>query len=93
MLFEADQDDDLGLRKLISWAEDGWAVIGFFWLIIYPLVVLAILGIVLGGCLPAQKSISNIKKKNPVFPVVGVLKKTTPQPPSATVATLPSMPQ
>ena len=48
VLFEADEDDSLGLRRLISWAEDGWAVIGFFWLIIYPLVVLSILGIILG---------------------------------------------
>jgi hypothetical protein len=55
MLFEADQDDDLGLRKLISWAEDGWAVIGFFWLILYPLVVLAILGLVLGGAFLLKK--------------------------------------
>ncbi|MDA0349270.1 MAG: DUF4126 domain-containing protein [Verrucomicrobia bacterium] len=54
-LFEADQDDDLGLRKLISWAEDGWAIFGFFWLIIYPVVVLIILGIVLGSALLIKK--------------------------------------
>ena len=48
LLFEADEDDSLGLRKIIAWAEDAWAVIGFFWLIIYPIAVLIILGSLLG---------------------------------------------
>ncbi len=48
ILFDADDGDDLGARNLIAWAEEGWVVIGFFWMIIYPLVVLAIIGIVFG---------------------------------------------
>ena len=28
VLFEADEDDSLELRKFISWAEDAWAVLG-----------------------------------------------------------------
>ena len=55
LLFEADEDDSLGLRKLIAWAEDAWAIIGFFWLIIYPIVVLIILGVLLGGAFLLQK--------------------------------------
>ena len=55
VLIEADEGDDLGLRKILSWAEDGWAVIGFFWLIVYPIVVLIILGIILGGAFLIKK--------------------------------------
>ncbi len=55
LLYEADEDDSLGLRKIISWAEDAWAVIGFIWLILYPIVVLIILGILLGGAFLLKK--------------------------------------
>lgn len=55
LLFEADEDDSLGLRKLIAWAEDAWTIIGFFWLIIYPIVVLIILAVLLGGAFLLQK--------------------------------------
>lgn len=67
MLFEADQDDDLGLRKLISWAEDGWAVIGFFWLIIYPLVVLTILGVIVGSAFLLKKYYDRKEEKSRVI--------------------------
>ena len=55
LLFEADEDDSLGLRKMIAWAEDAWAVIGFFWLIIYPIVVLIILAVLLGSAFLLKK--------------------------------------
>lgn len=55
LLFEADEDDSLGLRKMIAWAEDAWAIIGFFWLIIYPIVVLIILAVLLGGAFLLKK--------------------------------------
>lgn len=48
VLYEADEDDSLGLRNLIAWAEDAWAVIGFIWLILYPVVVLIIIGCLVG---------------------------------------------
>ena len=55
LLFEADEDDSLGLRKMIAWAEDAWMVIGFFWLILYPIVVLIILGVLLGSAFLLKK--------------------------------------
>ncbi|MCZ6673146.1 MAG: DUF4126 family protein [Verrucomicrobia bacterium] len=66
VLFEADQDDDLGLRKLISWAEDGWAVIGFFWLIIYPIVVLIILGVIFGSAFLLKKHYDRKEEKSKI---------------------------
>jgi Zn finger protein HypA/HybF involved in hydrogenase expression len=55
VLYEADEDDSLGLRKLIAWAEDAWAVIGFFWLIIYPIAVIIIIGVLVGGAFLLKK--------------------------------------
>lgn len=66
ILFEADEDDSLGLRNLISWAEDGWAVIGFFWLILYPLVVLVILGIILGSAFLLKKHYDRKEEKSKI---------------------------
>ncbi|MCK5801415.1 MAG: DUF4126 domain-containing protein, partial [Lentisphaeria bacterium] len=48
VLFEMDEDDDLGLRKLLSWAEDSWVLAGTLVLILYPLVMIVILGVVFG---------------------------------------------
>jgi hypothetical protein len=44
----SDPDDDLGIRTLISWFEDLWSSFGIFLLIIYPIVILIVLGVVLG---------------------------------------------
>jgi len=44
LLFEADEDDDLGLRSALSWFEDLWAVLGVFLLFVYPVVMLALFG-------------------------------------------------
>ncbi len=46
ILAEADADDSLGFRKLISWMEDLWVACGLFVLIIYPVVIIT----VLAGC-------------------------------------------
>ena len=48
ILLEADPDDDLGIRTLISWFEDLWSSFGVVILILYPLFVLAVLGAVMG---------------------------------------------
>jgi hypothetical protein len=66
VLFEAYEDDSLGLRKFISWAEDAWAVIGFFWLIIYPVVVLIILGSILGSAFLLKKYFERKEEKSKV---------------------------
>jgi hypothetical protein len=44
----SDPDDDVGIRTLISWFEDLWSSFGLFLLIIYPFVILTMIGIVLG---------------------------------------------
>ncbi|MCA8922343.1 MAG: hypothetical protein KDD82_11075 [Planctomycetes bacterium] len=40
-LWEADDDDALGLHRLIAWAEDLWVVAGLLLLIVLPLLMLA----------------------------------------------------
>ena len=55
LLILSDPDDDLGIRTLISWFEDLWASFGIFLLILYPLVMIAILGVVLGFLFAARK--------------------------------------
>lgn len=48
LFMEADEDDDAGLQKLLSWGEDIWAMFGLFFLILFPLVMLALIGIATG---------------------------------------------
>ncbi len=48
-LTELDEDDDLGLRKLISWAEDGWVAVGTLLVVFLPLIALAVAGLTVAG--------------------------------------------
>ena len=45
---EADPDDDVGLFRLASWGEDLWAVFGVWFLILFPVVMLALVALVIG---------------------------------------------
>ena len=45
---EADQDDDVGLQKLLSWGEDIWSFFGLFFLVLFPIVMLILIGIAIG---------------------------------------------
>jgi hypothetical protein len=44
-LSEADEDDDLGLQRLLRWAGDLWGSLGPVALIILPLLTLAVFGV------------------------------------------------
>ncbi|MEM7625136.1 MAG: hypothetical protein AAF333_05855 [Planctomycetota bacterium] len=44
----ADEDDDVGLQKLLSWGEDLWSFFGLFFLILFPIVMLILIGIAIG---------------------------------------------
>lgn len=48
LFIDADEDDDAGLQKLLSWAEDIWAMFGLFFLILFPFIMLALIGIATG---------------------------------------------
>jgi hypothetical protein len=48
LFVEADEDDDLGIQKLFSWAEDIWAACGPFLLVIFGLGMLVVAGISIG---------------------------------------------
>ena len=45
---DADEDDDIGLQGLLSWGEDIWAFFGAFLLLLFPIVMLILVGIVAG---------------------------------------------
>jgi len=66
LLMEADEDDDIGLRRILNWAEDGWAVIGLFWLVLYPAIVLIVLGVIAGTFLLIRKYISYKEEKSKI---------------------------
>lgn len=55
LLMMADPDDDMGIRNLISWFEDLWSSFGVFLLIIYPFLIIGILGILLAVFVLARK--------------------------------------
>jgi len=49
ILAQGDEGDDLGLRKLISWFEDLWASFGFLILLIFPVIMVVVIGLTLGS--------------------------------------------
>jgi len=46
-LYQSDEEDDLGVQKLIYYAEDVWALFGPLVLLLYPVLILILTGIVL----------------------------------------------
>ena len=44
----ADEDDDIGVQKLFSWGEDIWSVFGTLLLVLFPVVMLLLVGVVAG---------------------------------------------
>ena len=44
-LVDADEDDDLGLQKLLRWAGDLWGTLGPVALIVFPLLTIAVFGL------------------------------------------------
>jgi len=66
LFMDADEDDDIGLRRLINWAEDGWAVIGFFWLVLYPAIVLVVLGVIAASFILIKKYLSYKEEKSKI---------------------------
>ncbi len=51
----ADPDDSMGIRTLISWFEDLWSSFGIVLLVIYPFLIIALVGVVLGLLFLARK--------------------------------------
>lgn len=45
---DADEDDDVGVQGLFSWAEDIWGSFGTILLLLFPIVMLILVGIVAG---------------------------------------------
>jgi hypothetical protein len=63
VLIETDDDDSLGIRRLISWAEDGWAIIGTIFLVVMPFAALLISGLTMAGLVLVQRAIDAREKK------------------------------
>ena len=55
MLSLADPDDDLGVRTLISWFEDLWSSFGIYLLILYPFIIIGLVGLILASMYLARK--------------------------------------
>jgi hypothetical protein len=48
-LGDVDDADDLGLQRLLLWAEDGWVVFGLTFSILFPALALVLFLVTLGG--------------------------------------------
>lgn len=55
LLSESDEDDDIGIQNLISWAEDVGVVGGLVFLVLFPVVMVILLAVVSGLLLLAKK--------------------------------------
>lgn len=65
-LTDLDEDDDLGIRKLISWAEDGWVGGGVFFLVVMPILALTVAGLTVAGLAVIQLWLREREKKSKV---------------------------
>ncbi|MEM9916222.1 MAG: hypothetical protein AAF911_14805 [Planctomycetota bacterium] len=48
LFIDADEDDDIGFQKLLSWGEDLWALFGLFFFILFPIIMLILIGLATG---------------------------------------------
>lgn len=55
LLTEADPEDDMGIRNLISWFEDTWGGLGLLLIFLYPIIILTIVGILMGSLFGLRK--------------------------------------
>ncbi|MEM8959936.1 MAG: hypothetical protein AAGD38_00520 [Acidobacteriota bacterium] len=62
-LRELDENDDIGLRKLISWAEDGWVGGGMIFLVLLPVLTLIVAGLTVVGMIIVQRIIRAREEK------------------------------
>lgn len=65
-LMEVDEDDDLGLQKLLSWLEDGLGFLGVLFVVILPAVALAVTGLTLLSLYLIQKHLERQEEKRKV---------------------------
>lgn len=42
---EVDPDDNVGIQKIISWAEDAWSILGVIFLVIFPVLAIILAGL------------------------------------------------
>ena len=43
LFIDADEDDDIGFQKRLSWGEDLWALFGLFFFILFPIIMLILI--------------------------------------------------
>ncbi|MEM9882968.1 MAG: hypothetical protein AAF800_08635 [Planctomycetota bacterium] len=48
LFIDADEADDIGVQKLLSWGEDLWSLFGVWLLVLFPLVMLALIALASG---------------------------------------------
>lgn len=65
-LMEVDEDDDLGLQKLLSWMEDGLGFVGVLFVMLLPAVALAVTGLTLLTLYLIQKHLERREEKRKV---------------------------
>jgi len=66
VLIEADSEDDFGIRRLVSWAEDVWAGFGVFALFLYPIAMAVLLLAAIGALFGARKYVEYREDKKKV---------------------------
>jgi hypothetical protein len=61
-LHEIDPDDVMRLQHLISWAEDGWVLVGMLLLFLSPILMLFLIGISIGMLLMVRRYLQSIEE-------------------------------
>ena len=61
-LHEVDPDDALRLQHLISWAEDGWVLVGMVLFFLSPVLMLCLIGIAIGLLLMVRHYLESIEE-------------------------------
>lgn len=54
-LSDVDDDDDIGLQSLLSWAENSWTILGLLFLVIFPIVALVLSALTALGLFIARR--------------------------------------
>lgn len=63
---ELDEDDDLGLQKIINWTEEGWVIGGVVVTFVFPLVAIGMFLLTLLGLFLTKKYVEHQEQKRKV---------------------------
>jgi hypothetical protein len=65
-LLLADSDDEAGIQRWLSWVEDAWAGLGILALVVFPIIMLVLIGMVMGVMVLLRQRAKRVEEQSKI---------------------------